>query len=58
MKGIARELSIDQRTVRNFITAGAFPERAPRARGPTPLDPYLSFYEGEGVNPVQYRISA
>ncbi|MCY1481770.1 hypothetical protein D9M68_153110 [compost metagenome] len=43
MKGIARELSIDQRTVRNFVTAGA--ERAPRARGPTPLDPYRSYIE-------------
>ena len=31
--------------MRNFITAGAFPERAPRARGPTPLDPYLSDIE-------------
>nr|WP_244223095.1 transposase [Cupriavidus lacunae] len=38
MKGIGCELSIDHRTVRNFITAGAFPERAPRARGPTPLE--------------------
>ncbi|CAG2153088.1 ISL3 family transposase ISMno5 [Cupriavidus numazuensis] len=45
MKGIGLELSIDQRTVRNFVTAGAFPERAPRARGPTPLDPYLSYIE-------------
>jgi len=45
MKGIGQELSIDHRTVRNFITAGAFPERAPRARGPTPLDPYLSDIE-------------
>lgn len=45
MKGIGRELSIDHRTVRNFITAGAFLERAPRAPGPTPLDPYLSYIE-------------
>ncbi|WP_349606525.1 ISL3 family transposase [Cupriavidus sp. DF5525] len=45
MKGIGHELSIDHRTVRNFITAGAFPERAPRARGPTPLNPYRSYIE-------------
>ncbi|AGW95724.1 hypothetical protein N234_37300 [Ralstonia pickettii DTP0602] len=45
MKGIARELSIDQRTVRNFVTAVAFPERALRARSPTPLDPYRSYIE-------------
>jgi hypothetical protein len=41
MKGIGRELSIDQRTVRRFVTGGKlFPERAHKARGPTPLDPY------------------
>jgi transposase len=45
MKGIALELSIDHRTVRNFVTAGAFPERAPRARGPTLLDTHLSYIE-------------
>ncbi|MFJ1260002.1 ISL3 family transposase [Cupriavidus sp. CuC1] len=45
MKGIARELSINNRTVHKFVTAGAFPERAPKARGPTPLDPHRSFIE-------------
>jgi transposase len=37
---IARAMSIDHRTIRKFIWAGAFPERAPRSRGPSPLDPY------------------
>ena len=46
MKGIARELAIDQRTVRRFVTGGGlFPERAPKARGPTPLDPYRDYIE-------------
>ena len=45
MKGIARELSIDQRTVSKLITAPAFVERAPRARGPTPLDPHRPHIE-------------
>jgi hypothetical protein len=39
MKGIARELAIDHRTVSKFISRGAFPARAPRARGATPLAP-------------------
>ena len=37
---IARAVSIDHRTIRKFISAGAFPERAPRNRGSSPLDPY------------------
>ena len=45
MKGIARELAIDHRTVRNFIVSGAFPERARRARGPTPLDAHRQYIE-------------
>ncbi|WP_241754838.1 transposase [Cupriavidus basilensis] len=46
MKGIARELSIDQRTVRRFVTGGgSFPERVPKARSPTPLDPYRDYIE-------------
>jgi hypothetical protein len=45
IKGIARELAIDPRTVRKFIISGAFPERAPRARGPTPLDAHRRFIE-------------
>ncbi|CAG9165841.1 transposase [Cupriavidus pinatubonensis] len=38
IRGIARELSISAATVQKYVKAGAFPERAPRARGPTPLD--------------------
>ncbi len=45
MKGIARELAIDHRTVRKFIASGAFPERARRARGPTPLDAHRRYIE-------------
>ena len=45
MKGIGRELAIDHRTVRNFIVIGAFPERARRARGPTPLDAHRHYIE-------------
>ncbi len=45
MKRIAHEVSIDQRTVKQWITAGAFPERAPRARGPTPLDEHREYIE-------------
>ncbi|MGT2491362.1 hypothetical protein ACU4GD_14650 [Cupriavidus basilensis] len=33
MKGIGRELSINHRTVRKFVTAGAFPERAAGGAG-------------------------
>ncbi|BDB29760.1 ISL3 family transposase (plasmid) [Cupriavidus sp. P-10] len=45
LKGIARELSISDVTVQKFVHAGAFPERAPKARGPTPLDPYRDYIE-------------
>ncbi len=45
IKGIARELSIDNRTVRRFVTGGGVPERAPKARGPTPLDPYRDYID-------------
>jgi hypothetical protein len=45
MKGIARELSIDHRTVRKFINAGLFPERASSTRGPTPLDEHREYIE-------------
>ncbi|WP_116323885.1 MULTISPECIES: ISL3 family transposase [unclassified Cupriavidus] len=45
LKGIARELSISKATVQKFVHAGAFPERTPWARGPTPLDPYRDYIE-------------
>ncbi len=31
--------------MRKFVTGGGFPERAPKARGPTPLDPYRDYIE-------------
>ena len=43
MKGIARETGIDHRTVSKFISAGAFPERALKARGATPLDAHRDY---------------
>ena len=45
MKGIGRELGINHRTVRKFIRSDAFPERAPRPRGPTPLDAYCRYID-------------
>jgi transposase len=45
MKRIGRELGIDQRTASKFVSAGSFPERAPRARGPTPLDEHREYIE-------------
>ena len=45
MKQIGRELGIDQRTASKFIRAGSFPERAARARGPTPLDAHREYIE-------------
>ncbi|WP_234942794.1 ISL3 family transposase [Cupriavidus necator] len=45
IRGIARELSISKATVQKYVKAGAFPERAPKARGPTPLDPYRDYIE-------------
>jgi len=45
IRGIARELSISNVTVQKFVHVGAFPERAPKARGLTPLDPYRDYIE-------------
>jgi hypothetical protein len=45
MNAIALELSMSKQTVRKFIHAGAFPERALRARGPTPLDAHRDYVE-------------
>jgi hypothetical protein len=54
---IARTLGINHATVRRFIRAGTFPERAPY-RGGSQLDPYLpSLHQrwAEGVtNPQQW----
>lgn len=45
MKAIAAELSICKHTVSKYIRAGAFPERALKARGPTPLDAHRDYIE-------------
>jgi hypothetical protein len=45
MKPIACAVGISHVTVRKLIFAGAFPERAPRARGPTPLDEHREYIE-------------
>jgi len=37
-RGIAAQMSMSVQTVRKFVRAGVFPERARKARGPTPLD--------------------
>jgi len=39
-KAIGRATDLDQRTVRNFLRAGEYPERSPRGSGPTLLDAY------------------
>ena len=48
---IGRTMNLDRRTVRGFVRAGAFPERAPRAAVPTMLDihrQYLAARAAEG----------
>ena len=42
-RGIARGLSINRVTVRKFIGAGTFPERAPHKRAGSILDPYIPY---------------
>lgn len=42
-RGIARALSINRATVRKFIGAGTFPERAPHKRAGSILDPYIPY---------------
>lgn len=42
-RGIARALSINRATVRKFIGAGTFPERAPRKRAGSILEPYIPY---------------
>ena len=45
MKAIGAELSICKHTVSKLVRAGAFPERALKARGPTPLDAHRAYIE-------------
>src|SRR5829696_1284392 len=42
-RGIARALSINRATVRKFIGAATFPERAPHKRAGSILDPYIPY---------------
>jgi transposase len=42
-RAIARALSINRATVRKFIGAGTFPERAPHKRAGSILDPYIPY---------------
>lgn len=42
-RGITRALSINRATVRKFIGAGTFPERAPHKRVGSILDPYIPY---------------
>jgi transposase len=43
--GIADQLRMSRSTVRNYVYAGAFPERANRLRTRSLLDPYLPYLE-------------
>lgn len=40
---IGRAMNLDRRTVRGFVQAGAFPERAPRSAVPTLLDAHRQY---------------
>jgi transposase len=40
---IAVRVGVSKRTVSRFLAAGAFPERKPRRRGPSILDPYKPY---------------
>ena len=45
IRTIARELHMNRQTVRRFVLAGGFPERAPRPAVPSKLDPYAPYLE-------------
>jgi len=45
VRTIARELHMNRQTVRRFVLAGSFPERAPRSAVPSKLDPYTPYLE-------------
>lgn len=44
-RAIARKLHLHRRTVRRYLNADEFPERAARPPQPNPLDPYQSFLQ-------------
>ena len=43
VRTIARELRMNRQTVRRYMLAGAFPERAPRPALPSKLSPYTAY---------------
>jgi len=45
VRTIARELRMNRQTVRRFVLASGFPERAPRPAVPSKLDPYAAYLE-------------
>jgi transposase len=45
VRTIARELHMNRQTVRRFLLAESFPERAPRPAVPSKLDPYTPYLE-------------
>jgi transposase len=45
VRTIARDLGMNRQTVRRFVLASAFPERAPRPAVPSKLDPYTPYLE-------------
>jgi len=45
VRTIARELHMNRQTVRRFVLAGSFPERAPRPAVPSKLDRYAPYLE-------------
>ena len=45
LKAITHIMSLHYATVRKFVTAGVFPERAPRGHGATLLDPHRAYLE-------------
>jgi transposase len=45
IKAIAREAGLDVKTVRTFVRAEAFPERAQRAAKPTRIRPFVAYLE-------------
>ena len=55
-KQIGRAMELDQRTVSKFVSAGSFPERAPRTSGLTLLDGHRQYVVSRTtqgcVNPV------
>jgi transposase len=55
-RGISRALSINRATVRKFVHADAFPERAPKKSSGSILDPYIHRRWAEGYqNAMQLR---